>query len=186
MADIRLWLLSFVSCFFEGTNFLILFFWAGMLQEAHQKTAAEGGVPYGVIFATFMAAMVIGAMLFGVLVSSEATETRGAEQVPATRWHGVVPPQWLLTGAILVAAADLAVLAVVESETGIFFALLAFEFCNGVYIPTIAYQRGVIVSEGSRTCVYGLMKIPLFVFVIGSLNMTGAGQSFSSVTRNFN
>lgn len=148
-----------------------------MLQEAHQKSSAEGGVPYGVIFATFMAAMVIGALLFGVLVSDADTDGPLDEKAPHSKWRGAVPSHWLLSAAILIAASDLVALAVVESEIGIFVAFLVFEFCNGVYIPTIAYQRGVIVDEGSRTCVYGLMKIPLFLFVIGSLNMTGAGES---------
>ncbi len=73
LRDPRVWVLSFVSCCFEGTNFLLRFSWPGALQEAHAREhpdeAGDGAnaVPYGVTFACFMGTMVLGALLFNAL-----------------------------------------------------------------------------------------------------------------------
>ena len=37
LCDVRVWTLSFVSCCFEGTIFLLMYFWPGALQEAHAR-----------------------------------------------------------------------------------------------------------------------------------------------------
>lgn len=73
MAEKKAWILSFVSCCFEGTNFLVLFFWPGTMQDAHrlgQPPGVNGNVPYGVAFATFMAFIILGAFLFKHMVRS--------------------------------------------------------------------------------------------------------------------
>ncbi|KAK7740415.1 hypothetical protein SLS62_011132 [Diatrype stigma] len=73
LKDARVWVLSFVSCCFEGTIFLLMFFWPGSLQEAHarenpdEEDEASDAVPYGVTFACFMGTMVLGALLFNAL-----------------------------------------------------------------------------------------------------------------------
>jgi hypothetical protein len=51
-----------------------------------------------------------------------------------------------------------------------------FEICCGVYFPLMAYQKGKIVEDGVRANVYGLMRIPLNVFVVLVLSTTKEGQ----------
>ncbi len=165
--DFRVWMLSFISCSFEGTNFLVLFFWPGMLQDARRRQTLDnedGEVPYGVVFASFMTTMILGALSFNMLVRGNP----GA--------GGSKSANWILAGAILCAGINLVVLAMLEHEIAIFAAFLAFEACNGAYLPSVAYHRGLVVHESDRTAVYGLMKIPLFVFVVWCLNMTAAGK----------
>lgn len=208
-ADGRIWALTFVTCCFEGTGFLVVFFWPSVLQDAHDHQAhpagtsddndGGNGLPYGVIFASFMASMILGALLFSALsrpgvlskrrvvvvvdieddksdrevfVSSMQQQQEQKQQQKNPAWA----PVCLLLGAVAVAAASLSVLAAGSGEATRFYAFLVFEAANGVYVPSVAYLRGLVVDERSRAGLYGLMKIPLFVFVILALGITAEGM----------
>ncbi|KAH6646538.1 hypothetical protein BKA67DRAFT_500545, partial [Truncatella angustata] len=161
----KILILSLVSCCFEGTIFLLMFYWPGALQEAHSLDGADVDVttPYGVIFANFMASMALGALLFGILMD----ESSGLENSARS-----LLPIVLLSGALLLAGLSFLTAALAKTETQLFGAFLVLEACNGLYVPGIAYQRGKIVSDAGRASVYGLMNIPLFVFVIIALLTT--------------
>jgi MFS transporter, MFS domain-containing protein family, molybdate-anion transporter len=115
-----------------------------------------------VIFATFMAAMILGAMLFNAVVEERPVEEK---YIPKEG----LGPNVFLAGAILLAGATLLTAVFVSSETGSLLAFLVFEVCNGFYVPSVAFQRGKIVNESNRAGLYGLMKLPLFIFVIIAL-----------------
>lgn len=169
--DKRLWIISFVSCCFEGTNFLVLFFWPGILQEAYRQATPDSSneVPYGVIFATFMAAMILGAQLFNAVGQEERITSTQGESRLAHWMRTVVRSNNLLALAILISGGCLLLTVFLSNQIGILCAFLVFEVCNGIYVPCIAYQRGIVVNEANRAGMYGLMKLPLFVFVIAAL-----------------
>lgn len=172
LGDPRIWALSFVGCCFEGTTFLVVFFWPGMLQEAHTNDHGDGDIPYGPAFSTFMAAMILGAWLFRNLTKDHAA-FRGQGEVQG--WWIVRPSfttQSLLATSVFVAALSLLGMSLVTSELGTFAMCLLFEVCNGIYVPSIAFQRGLVVDESNRAGVYGLLKIPLFLSVVMSLAIT--------------
>lgn len=162
--DGRIWALTFVTCCFEGTTFLVMYFWPSVLKNAHVAILAKrhldnrDALPYGVIFATFMAAMILGVLLFN------AFSGRG------------ISPVWLLLAGVMLANFSLFLLAILGAEVALFAAFLLFEVANGLYVPSMAYLRGLIVNERSRTGVYGLMRIPLFLFVILALGITAEGK----------
>lgn len=142
-----------------------MFIWPSVLQNTHvaglartDPDIADDEVPYGVIFATFMAAMILGVLIFS------ASSRRG------------VPPVWLLMIGVMVANWSLFFLAILDREMALFCSFLLFEVANGMYVPSMAYLRGLVVDEKSRTGMYGLMKIPLFVFVILALGITAEGK----------
>ncbi|KAK9421835.1 hypothetical protein SUNI508_05436 [Seiridium unicorne] len=162
--DSRILILSLTSCCFEGTIFLLMFYWPGALQAAHSPDQASGddAVPYGVIFANFMATMVLGALLFGMLMH---------------KWDGGTPDDSflatvLLSGALLLAGISFLAAAFAKTELQFFCAFLVLEACNGMYVPSIAYQRGRVVNDCGRATIYGLMNMPLFIFVIAALLTT--------------
>lgn len=162
--DGRIWALTFVTCCFEGTAFLVIFLWPSVLQGAHEAASAGATsveIPYGVIFGSFMAAMIIGAIFFSA--SSKSMKTQAA-------------PVWLLLSAVTLASLSLWLLGVLEVEIPLYYAFLAFEVANGIYVPSMAYMRGLVVDSKSRAGIYGLMKIPLFVFVILALGITAEGK----------
>lgn len=191
--DARIWALTFVTCCFEGTGFLVIFFWPSVLQAAHNltpdttlasphATPNDSDLPYGVIFASFMAAMILGALLFKALSGSKALQLQGSASdsssnssnsstAAATR-----APVCLLIGAVVLAGVSLSWLSMLRAEFAQFCAFLAFEVANGVYVPSMAYARGLVVGDKSRAGLYGLMKLPLFVFVILALGITAEGE----------
>lgn len=154
-----------MTCCFEGTAYLVIFLWPSVLQGAHEASSADADpveIPYGVIFGSFMAAMIIGALVFNASLKSMKT--------PAA-------PVWLLLGAIALACLSLLLLSVIQVEVPLYYAFLTFEVANGIYVPSMAYMRGLVVDSKSRAGIYGLMKIPLFLFVILALGITAEGES---------
>ncbi|KAI2629423.1 MFS general substrate transporter [Xylaria nigripes] len=168
MWDKRVWALGFVTCCFEGTIFLFVFFWPGTLQDAHARTYPnqDDPIPHGVIFASFMAIMVLGALFFN-LIAADPNDSRLGEPARYT-----LSPTLLLTGTLIVSAVCFSVTAFVQEETVLFLLFLLLEVCNGIYIPNAAYHRGTIVSDAARARVYSFMNIPLFLFVIVALRTT--------------
>ncbi|RYP16312.1 hypothetical protein DL765_005218 [Monosporascus sp. GIB2] len=200
LRDVRVWTLSFVSCCFEGTVFVLMFFWPGTLQEAHAREhpdedadAAVAAVPYGITFACFMATMVLGALLFHALArhhgnaevySCPQTASDGGDNIDSNSsqinsehsWKrdvaAVLTPTRLLAVALFLAGASFLVAAFARAELHLFVAFLVFEACNGVYVPSMASHRSAIVSDDGRASVYGIMNVPLFAFVIVALCTT--------------
>ena len=249
LRDVRVWTLSFVSCCFEGTIFLLMYFWPGALQEAHSRggdahsdgadgesggdsgvSAAEAdseaySVPYGVTFACFMATMVLGGLLFNALVRRRHHLQNGqyeslAADIPAdhisrhsnivaedrktheespesTRYEhyhalgqdavsalaNTLTPTRLLSLALLLAGASFLAAALARAELPLFAAFLVLEFCNGVYVPSMALHRSAVVGEAGRASVYAVMNVPLFVFVVVALcTSTTSGRGGKSLS----
>ncbi|KAH9988004.1 MFS general substrate transporter [Xylariaceae sp. FL0662B] len=174
LKDVRIWVLSFASCCFQGTIFLLMFFWPETLQHAHDKEhpAEKTAVPYGVTFATFMAAMVLGAMMFNIV-----TRNPGSGDEALVRIVGITMPTLLLTIALLLSALGFFIAALAKAEIHQFMAFLLLECCNGIYVPSMAYHRGTIVNDSGRARVYGLMNIPLFIFVVAALCTTNNNEA---------
>ncbi|KAI1102719.1 MFS general substrate transporter [Jackrogersella minutella] len=166
LKDTRIWVLSFTSCCFEGTIFIFTFFWPETLQEAHNKDNPSHGeaIPYGVIFATFMATMVLGAISFSFFKLNVKNATTERALVFST-----ILPTLLLSTTLLVGASSFLIAALSKTELHSYLAFLLLELCNGIYVPSIAYHRSMIVDDSHRTLIYGLMNIPLFIFVVVAL-----------------
>ncbi|KAI0803953.1 hypothetical protein GGR55DRAFT_339258 [Xylaria sp. FL0064] len=172
MWDLRVWAMSFVTCCFDGTIFLFMFFWPETLQDAHDRGHPDqkDTIPHGVIFASFMAIMVLGALSFNLAVADPSGSYQGPTRYTST-------PTQLLMGALVSSAVCFLAGAFVREEVGLFTSFLLLEVCNGIYVPSVAYHRGTIVTDESRARVYSLMNVPLFLFVIIALqtaNGTGA------------
>ncbi|KAI2611946.1 MFS general substrate transporter [Hypoxylon sp. NC1633] len=172
LEDPRIWVLSFASCCFEGAIFIFTFFWPGALQDAHHKEHPGDAetTPYGVVFATFMAAMALGTLLFGFLTREGmpiATEKR------VSHFNATVPTI-LLGTTLFISALSFLVAALSRTEINAFLAFLLLESCNGVYVPSMAYYRSMVVDDSRRALVYGLMNVPLFVFVVIALHTTSS------------
>ncbi|KAK7964127.1 hypothetical protein PG988_011101 [Apiospora saccharicola] len=181
LKNVRVWVLSLVSCCFEGTIFLFMYYWPGALQDAHDhntntKTdaAPDHQLPFGVIFASFMAIMVLGALLFDILMTRHGrTPTNGSDAFLLQKHLpvGLLTIALLLGGLGFLGAAFLG-----HREVPLLCAFLLLEACNGLYVPSMGYQRSQVVSDARRASVYGFMNIPLFVFVALALITTNGGQ----------
>lgn len=151
--DVRVWAMSFITCSFEGTIFLFMFFWPETLQDAHDREhpGQDEAIPHGVIFASFMAIMALGALSFNLI----AGDSIGGHQGPTRRASA---PTQLLEGALVISAVCFLAAALVRQEIGLFISFLLLEVCNGIYVPSVAYHRGTIVTDDTRARVYSLSK----------------------------
>jgi MFS transporter, MFS domain-containing protein family, molybdate-anion transporter len=111
--------------------YLFVFFWTPALKAAAAAQSPRGSpeLPLGMIFATFMASVMLGSLLF-------------------------------------------------KSETMTFWSFCVFEMCVGMYWPSVGYLKGRIVEDGIRARVYGMLRIPLNVFVVVALGLVKEGEGY--------
>jgi len=137
-------LCAIVACF-EGSMFAFVFNWTPALASKTYPT------PHGVIFALFMMACMCGASMSTVF--SDRTK-------PSTR---------LISAFVIGCAAFLIVALVVSSQSNlktVFFAFITFEFCCGLYFPSIGVLKSQIVPEHVRATMYNIYRVPLNAVVM--------------------
>lgn len=178
LKDPRIVCLGLASTMFEGSMYLFVFFWGPALNSAHKYEAAtghgtastttSGGLPYGLIFASFMAAVLAASLVFNLVT--------GRRLVRHTH---------LL--AALLAAAD-AVFYLLEQPRGeqaSFWLFCLFEACVGAYWPCMGYLKGRLVDDGVRARLYGVLRVPLNVFVVVALYLTTGSDGEEAYGRVF-
>jgi MFS transporter, MFS domain-containing protein family, molybdate-anion transporter len=158
--------LGLASTMFEGSMYLFVFYWGPALRAAQPAGSPE--LPYGLIFAAFMAATLASSLALNVVAA------RGTMRYTA-----------LLLGLLGVSELVFYVLgAGPRSEQVTFWLFCAFEACVGLYWPAMGLLKGRLVDDGVRAQVYGFMRVPLNVFVVVSLLFTGDGEAFGPVFAN--
>lgn len=153
--------------------YLFVFFWSPALKAARASSASARGIslenggenvpglPFGLIFASFMSAMMLGSMATSAmnLTSNLKTSSRLT----------------LHTVALAAIALIIPVMAK-SSETGVFWAFALFEICVGMYFPAMSKLKSEVVEERVRGKVYGMMRVPLNLFVVLALGSTKEGK----------
>lgn len=146
---------------FEGSMYLFVFFWTPTI-KAVQKTAGE--LPYGYIFSSFMASSMAAALIFNIVMQKRPFKYSR-----------------LLIGILLAANFCFVKLAGPKTEDATFWLFCLFEACVGMYWPCTGYLKGRLVGDNDRAKVYGILRIPLNIFVVVSLFIAGDSRSFSKV-----
>lgn len=135
-----------VSCF-EGAMFAFVFNWTPALES---KSIPP---PHGVIFALFMMACMIGASVATIIGDS-------------------VKPVMRLVATFAIGILCFTLLSNVGSEGYLitsFVAFLLFEFCVGLYFPSVGVLKSEIVPERIRGTMYNIYRIPLNAVVVALL-----------------
>ncbi|KAL2757801.1 hypothetical protein ACRALDRAFT_1079890 [Sodiomyces alcalophilus JCM 7366] len=160
LRDKRIWGLGFTSTFFEGTMYLFVFFWSQVLSSARKRAGSDGELPFGLVFSSFMCAMMAGSNIFSMIVRPHI---RG------------LTLSLLLTVVLVVSGCLLAVVVLFEDEKWVFWTLCVIELCIGIYFPSMSYLKSEVVEDGARGRVYSIMRLPLnvFVVVVHSLDQEG-------------
>ncbi len=168
--------------------YLFVFFWSAALKSAHAhahpaKMSGDGtsipaasDLPFGIIFSSFMSGMMLGSLGFSIATAPPSPTQDSVSKTPSPAWYQFSSPS-LLTLAIAGAATSLLVPVLTRSEPLTFWAFIVFEICVGIYFPSMGYQKGRIVEDGVRAKVYGLLRIPLNVFVVAALSLTIEGDA---------
>jgi len=141
----RMWLVGLVVATFEGSMYAFVFNWTPALQSDVVPP------PYGLIFALFMMACMSGAAV------STMTDQM---MTPCTR----------LALAFAAGAIALCVAATFSGNLTLsFFAFMVFEFCVGMYFPSIGIVKSEVVPERVRGTMYNIYRVPLNAVVVALL-----------------
>ncbi|KAK0103159.1 hypothetical protein ONS95_014958 [Cadophora gregata] len=159
LQDKQLRALGVISCFFEGSMYIFIFFKFPALKLAHQLSGTQGELPFGLIFAILMSSMVLGSLVYNHI----------------TTRYPHLPPSRMLIALLFISSASFFLPVVCRDERVTFWCFCLFEICCGFYFPLMAYQKGKMIDDSVRANVYGLMRIPLNVFVVLVLSTTKDG-----------
>jgi MFS family permease len=140
--------LCFVVSCFEGSMYAFVFNWTPALDS---KTIPP---PHGLIFALFMMSCMIGASVATIIGDNVKAVSR-------------------LMGTFLLAIVAFSILSYVAGHTPSlqmsFFGFLVFEFCCGLYFPSVGVLKSEVVPEHIRGTMYNIYRVPLNMVVVGLL-----------------
>ena len=139
-----IFLCGIISSLFEGSMYIFVFMWTPALREDKED------LPFGLIFSTFMVSCMAGSSLFSVLND----QIRGEK---------------LAIYIFAFAAVAMGLVAISNSQSTKFVAMLCFEATVGMYWPVMGTLKGQIVPESKRAAIYNLYRIPLNFIVLFSL-----------------
>lgn len=114
-------------------------------------------MPFGIIFAALMCAMVLGSQFF-------------------VHCSCLVKSSRLLMATLTVASACFTIPILFHNEAVTFWCFCVFEICCGIYFPSIAHLKEKIIEDRVRARVYGLMRIPLNLIVVMGLVLAKEGR----------
>lgn len=141
-----------LSSLFEGSMYIFVFMWTPALTALAKKEMGDDfdGLPFGVIFSTFMVCCMAGSSIFSIAMEK-------------------MKPEQLAVYVFAIAFAAFVMVVVSGSATTTFLAMNLFEVCVGMYFPSMGTMKGMIVPEEKRAAIYNLNRIPLNFIVLFSL-----------------
>lgn len=161
LGDAKILSLGITSCFFEGTMYLFIFFWSAALKSARLQTGSTEDLPFGLIFSSFMCAMMTGSAIFTLQTSTKTVQSTTGTLMTVT----------------LVVACCLSLAAMLQHERLLFWALCLLEGCIGAYFPSMAHLKSELIEDGIRGRVYSILRFPLNVFVVVAHSLDVEGKS---------
>lgn len=121
------------------------------LSKAELKDDEEfEGLPFGIIFSTFMVCCMAGSSIFSIAMEK-------------------MKPEQLAVIVFGVASFSFLMVSYSNSATSTFLSMNLFEVCVGMYFPSMGTMKGMIVPEDKRAAIYNLFRIPLNFIVLFSL-----------------
>lgn len=141
-----------ISSLFEGSMYIFVFMWTPALTALSKEEMGDSfeGLPFGIIFSTFMVCCMAGSSIFSIAMEK-------------------MKPEQLAVIVFGVAACAFLMVVYAGSATATFLAMNLFEMCVGMYFPSMGTMKGMIVPEDKRAAIYNLFRIPLNFIVLFSL-----------------
>ncbi|PKS11719.1 hypothetical protein jhhlp_001707 [Lomentospora prolificans] len=166
-SDSRIMAVLVATTCFESSMYLFVFFWSAALNNARVAAIDSQGkaeeLPFGLIFACFMCAMMAGSCLFNLWRPS----FQGAALV--------------LMCALAMASLGLSSASMLAMEKFVFYAFVAVEASIGLYFPAINLLKSEVISDDIRGSTYSLMRLPLNLFVVITHSLDEEGKFFSEM-----
>jgi hypothetical protein len=152
-------LMIMVACF-EGSMYTFVFNWTPALQNKVTTPA------FGMIFASFMMAYMCGSCVYGLIQSR--TDISNLKVAQAALACGAL--------CFLVAGISHAKGISTPALTLTYAGFIGFEFCVGLYFPSISTLKGEYVPESVRSTVYNIYRVPMnaivLIVLLSSIKMT--------------
>jgi MFS transporter, MFS domain-containing protein family, molybdate-anion transporter len=164
-SDPRIPLLGTITSLFEASMYTFVFMWTPALQAGADPE--DGTLPFGLIFACFMVAVMLGSTLFGAASEGHPLISR------LTGTSGPIPVRNIGFVMLGVAACALAVPKFTQAQEPNFIAFLLFEIACGVYFPCFGTLRGMTLPESTRATVSNFFRVPLNFLVVVVLIKVG-------------
>lgn len=150
-----------ISSLFEGSMYIFVFMWTPALTNSGASHGDSNGLPFGLIFSTFMVCCMAGSSIFSIQI-----EKMKGEQLAV-----------FVFGTASIA---MFIIAVSASPTIKFMSMNVFEMTVGMYFPIMGTMKGAIVPESKRAAIYNLFRIPLnFIVLFSLLTDLTPSQSFA-------
>lgn len=155
--------LNFASCCFEGPMYLFVFFWSAALKSVRVKSGNQDELPFGLIFSSFMCAMMAGSRI--TTIQDQLYSKDSALNT--------------LMLVFAITSGGFAISTILDHEYMLFWAFCVVEGCVGAYFPKMALMKSNIVDDYARGGVYSALRLPLnvFVVVVHSLDRDGKNNS---------
>jgi len=132
-SDKKILILGVMQSLFEASMYTFVFMWSPSLDDA---TGPEKKVPYGLVFACFMVAIMIGSSIFSIAIN------RGLR------------PETLISFVYLIATCAFIVVLFFKDLNMLVVAFLTFEVCCGIFFPCIGTLRGKYIDEKNKGFCY--------------------------------
>jgi len=151
-------IMMMVACF-EGSMYTFVFNWTPALSNQLSTPA------FGMVFASFMMAYMCGSSTFDLLRGRGVSATQLAQLA-----FGLGAAAFLVAGCAFKLSLN------VTNLVMIYMGFIVFEFCCGLYFPSVSTIKGQAVPESIRSTVYNLYRVPMNAIVLavllGNISMT--------------
>eukprot|EP00026_Physarum_polycephalum_P007342 Phypoly_transcript_07401.p1 GENE.Phypoly_transcript_07401~~Phypoly_transcript_07401.p1 ORF type:complete len:442 (+),score=28.14 Phypoly_transcript_07401:202-1527(+) len=144
-SDIKILILGIVQSLFEASMYTFVFMWTPALTEGDDTSP----LPFGLIFACYMVAIMIGSSIFKICVMKFNIQT----EVLAKYIFGI--------GAV-----SLFIPTVTTSRSITAISFIVFEIVCGMYWPCLGTIRGKYIPESSRSAIMNFFRVPLNLLVV--------------------
>ncbi|XP_050438575.1 molybdate-anion transporter-like [Adelges cooleyi] len=141
--------LSMVQSLYEGVMYLFIFFWTPALDSIKP--------PLGLVFSSFMLALMIGSKLYSLIIEHRLLEPNGL----------LVLSTLLATVSFLICALAMSNVFVHHASNSVkvcYLLFLLFEISIGMYYPSMTYLKSQVIPEKVRVTISNVIKIPSNLF----------------------
>lgn len=171
--------------------YLFVVFWSPAIISASKEDGIPGSPPFGVIFASFMTAMMLGSQISSQLMVSppsreDSSPTPSLSSSPSTEPQNpsydfdhisVSRSSCLLTILLFLGSMSLTCAVVFPTTLPTLWAFCVYEFSIGLYYPNMGVLKSVLIHDKDRAGVYALFRLPLNCFVVAGLAFTTEGET---------
>ncbi|KAI9136031.1 hypothetical protein BKA69DRAFT_1135560 [Paraphysoderma sedebokerense] len=149
-SDRKIFAVGTIQFTFEAAMFCWIFLWSPVLEKAENTS----NLPFGIIFATFMLAIMTGSMLYEILLAK------------GWSYGGILR----MACALAAASFTVCIILPINDYPSVYnFFFILFEFAVGLYYPSLSTIRSSILPEKVRSTLLNIFRVPLNILVVLAL-----------------